>query len=129
MAAYNGTFASGWKRYWTDQFNDFFLNLSEGTPYQILTASERIDVLKKAGFDKLVAAKPIRFNHSTYYNTICCYSRCPLDSMEGIPIGDSMSLKPWQENSYVSFYHVTNGDFKEEYLGHVGKERVAEIKE
>lgn len=126
-AKYQGVFADAWKRCWSDKVNTFFMNLSEGIPYQILSASERVAVLEKAGFEGLVAAKPIELNNSSYYNTVCYYSGLPLDSMEGVPVEDRMSLMPWQENHYVSFYFVARGDFKEEKLCQEGLKKTQEI--
>ena len=126
---YQGVFASGWKRYWADKVNTFFIQLSNGEPYQVLTASERVDILINAGFKGLVAAKPIQYNNSTYYNTICECCKRPIDSMEGIPIEDAMRLKPWQENHYVSFYMIAKGDYKEERLVEAGRKKFNGIKE
>ena len=127
QAEYQGVFSAGWKRCWTDKVNAFFMNLSEGKPYQILSAEERVSILEKAGFEGLVPAKPIELNNSSYYNTVCYYSGLPLDSMEGIPVEDRMSLMPWQENHYVSFLFVARGDFKEERLCQEGLKKKQEI--
>lgn len=127
QAEYRGVFAAGWKRCWSDKVNAFFMSLSEGKPYQILSAEERVAILEKAGFEGLVPAKPIELNNSSYYNTVCSYSGLPLDSMEGIPVEDRMSLMPWQENHYVSFYFVAKGDFKEERLCQEGLKKKQEI--
>lgn len=128
-AAFTGVFSSGWKRCWSDKVNAFFMNISEGQPYQIMNAEERVDVLKKAGFDGLEAAKPVPFNNSSYFNTACFYSGLPIDSMEGIPVEEHMSLKLWQENHYVSFLYVARGDFKEENLCPEGIKKMNEIKQ
>lgn len=128
-AEYKGVFATGWHRYWADKLNTLFMEFSGGAPYQIMTAAERVDVLAKVGFDGLVAAEPIQLNQSTYYNTACvCYKR-PMDAIEGIPVEDSMNLKPWQENHYVSFHAVAMGVFKEDCLGVAGKKRLEELKQ
>lgn len=126
-AMYKGVFASGWERYWSDKVNDFFMSLSEGIPYQVLNAAERVEILEKAGYDGLETAKPVKMNKSSYFDTSCCYSHRPLDSMEGIPVEDSMSLMPWQENHYVSFYYTAKGDFKEENLCQEGIRKFQEF--
>lgn len=127
QAEYQGVFAAGWKRCWADKVNTFFMNLSDGRPYQILSAEERVTILGQAGFEGLVPAKPIELNNSSYYNTVCYYSGLPLDSMEGVPVEDRMSLMPWQENHYVSFFFVATGDFKEEKLCQEGLKKKQEI--
>lgn len=128
-AEYKGAFSSGWNRYWADKLNAIYMEFSGGVPYQIMTAAERICTFTKSGFDGLVAAAPIPYNQSTYYNTVCvCYKR-PLDAVEGIPVEDSMNLKPWQENRYVSFLAVAKGEFKEDCIGAAGKKRIEEIKQ
>ena len=127
QAEYHGVFSTGWERCWSDKVNAFFMSLSEGIPYQILSAVERVAVLEKGEFEGLVPARPIELNNSSYYNTVCCYSGLPLDSMEGIPVEDRMSLMPWQENHYVSFYFVAKGDFKEERLCLDGLKKKKEI--
>ena len=126
---YKGVFSNGWERCWSDLVNTFFMRQSEGRPYQIMNAEERVEILAKTGFEGLVASKPIELNNSSYFNTVCCYSGLPLDSMEGIPIEDRMSLKPWQENHYVAFYFVAKGDFKEEDLCPTGLKIMEEIKQ
>ncbi len=127
VSEYTGVFGLGWRRCWSDQVNAFFMNLSGGDPYQIMSAMERVEVLEKAGFEGLVAARPIEFNNSSYFNTVCFYSGLPLDAMEGIPVEDRMSLMPWQENRYVSFYFVAKGDFKEEMLCQEGLKKKQEM--
>ena len=128
-AAYKGVFCEGWQRFWSDQVNAFFMKLSGGKPYQIMSAAERVEVLKNNGFDGLSVARPIDYNNSSYFNTVCCYSGQPLDSMEGIPVEDRMSLMQWQENHYVSFFFVAKGDFKEENLCREGLKKMEEIKQ
>ena len=127
QAKYQGVFSAGWERCWSDKVNSFFMNFSEGKPYQILSAEERVGILEKAGFEGLAPAMPVELNNSSYYNTACYYSGLPLDSMEGIPVEDRMSLMPWQENHYVSFYFVARGDFKEERLCQDGLKKMQEI--
>lgn len=128
-ALYTGVFSSGWLRYWSDQVNEFFMKLTDGNPYQILNADERVKALIKAGYSGLVAAKPISYNESTYFNTICLSCRCPMDSMEGIAIEERMTLKPWQENRYVSFLAVAKGDYSEKTISPEGLKKIAEIKQ
>ncbi len=129
QAEYKGVFSSGWHRYWADKLNTVFMEFSGGTPYQIMTAAERVEVLAKSGFEGLVAAEPISYNQSTYYNTVCIYYKRPIDAVEGIPVEDSMKLKSWQENRYVSFLAVAKGEFKEDCIGMAGKKRMEEIKQ
>lgn len=128
-AAYNGVFSDGWKRFWADKVNTFFMRLSGGRPYQILSAEERVEILSINGFNGLVTAKPIDYNNSSYFNTVCCHSGLPLDSMEGIPVEDRMSLMQWQENHYVSFLYVAKGDYKEENLCQEGLKKMQVIKQ
>ena len=106
VALYKGVFSSGWTRLWADRVGDFFMSNSDKQPYHLLTARERVDVLVRAGYDGLIPAKPLRFNNSTFFNTECYQSRKPLDALEGIPIGDSMSLMTWQENDFISIYYA-----------------------
>lgn len=128
-AAYNGVFCAGWRRFWADKVNSFFMKLTDGKPYQIMNAAERVEVLKNNGFNGLVAATPIDYNNSSYYNTVCCHSGLPLDSMEGIPVEDKMSLMQWQENHFVSFLFVAKGDYREENLCQEGLKKIKEIKQ
>ena len=129
QAEYKGVFSSGWRRYWSDKLNSFFMEISGGTPYQIMSAAERVGVLTQSGFNGLVVADPILFNQSTYYNTVCIHYNRPLDAIEGIPVEDSMNLKPWQENCFVSFLAVAKGEFKEERIGMAGKKRMVLLKQ
>lgn len=126
-AKYEGVFAMGWERYWADKVNAFFMQCSDGRPYQILNAEERVTILEMAGFERLIPAMPIEFNYSSFYDTVCCYSGSPLDSMEGIPVEDRMSLLPWQENHYVSFLYSANGEFPDVKLCKEGLKKKTEI--
>lgn len=128
FASYNGVFSKGWSRFWADKVNAFFMEQSEGNPYQIMTANERVEILQKAGYDNLIPAKPIQYNNSTYYDTVCLVSKCPMDSMEGIPVEDIMSMKPWQENHYVSFFALAKGDYPEGKVCNAGIKRFNDIK-
>lgn len=117
---YRGVFCGGWKRFWADKIDDFFVKLSGGTPYQFLPALERVEILAKNGFDGIIPAKPIEYNHSSVFDTVCVCSNRPMDSMEGIPVEDSLDLKPWQEHHYVSFFAVASGDYPAAKLGGEG---------
>ena len=128
FAKYKGVFSKGWSRFWSDKVNAFFMEQSGGNPYQIMTASERVEILQKAGYEGLIPAKPIQYNNSTYYDTVCVFSKDPMDSMEGIPVDDIMSMKPWQENHYVSFFSLAKGDFPEGKVCCAGIKRFNEIK-
>ena len=128
-ALYKGVFSSGWKRFWADLISDFFRSKSEAKPYQLLPARERIDILERSGYAGLSPASPIELNHSSMFNTVCHKSRRPLDAQEGIPIGDLMSLKPWQERDYLSVYSILHGDASEDLLGMEGKRILYEFKE
>lgn len=127
-AGYTGVFSQGWSLFWTDRVNGFYMDVSGGTPYQLMNASERVEVLVGAGFEGLVPAKPIPLNNSSYFNTVCESCLRPLDSMEGIPIEDTMSLKPWQQNHFVSFYAVARGDFEETRICKEGIKKKQELK-
>lgn len=110
---YNGIFGSGWTRYWADRIDQFFSEIANGTLYQLLTAKERVDYLTKAGFEGLVAASPIEYNKSSYFNTYCAHYHKAIDSNEGIPLIDTSLLKVWQEPQYVSFLAIASGDYCE----------------
>ncbi len=126
-AIYKGVFASGWRRFWADLVRDFFLSMSGTRPYQLLTSKERIDILDHSGYEGLVPATPIRLNQSSMFNTVCHLSRKPLDAQEGIPINDSMPLKPWQEREYLSLYSIVHGDYPPNQLGADGKRVLCEL--
>lgn len=126
-ALYKGVFSSGWKRFWADLVCRFFASISGGTPYSILTADERVLILSESGYKGLFPARPIKYNKSSFFNTICDEYKKPLDSLEGIPIGESMLLKPWQERKYISFYAIAKGDYIDK-LGVEGEKRYCDIK-
>ena len=126
---YCGIFANGWKRYWADLASDFFMNLSVGNPYQIMRASERVETLRKTGVDGLAPAKPIQYNQSTFFDTICQYYRKPMDSIEGIPKEDTVKIRAWQEHRYVSFFAMATGNCPEKSVCVEGQKKYADIKE
>lgn len=126
---YKGLFASGWKRYWADLASEFFMSLTGGNPYQIMRASERVEALQKTGIKGLVAAQPIKYNKSTYFDTVCLSYKKPMDSMEGIPKEDTVKIKPWQEHSYVSFLALASGNFQEKEVCMEGLKKYEDIKE
>lgn len=128
VSSYCGIFADGWNLYWADLVSAFFMNLTGGNPYQIMNARERVETLQKAGFDGLEAAKPIKFNNSTYFDTVCQYYKKPMDSMEGIPKEDTIKIKPWQEHKYVSFFALATGSYLEKNVCVEGLKKYADIK-
>lgn len=101
---YKGLFSDGWDRWWADLLNTFFKNLSE-KKFSFLKAEERVEILQKTlGIKNLIPAKPIHFNASSEFWTICEALKLPLDPLEGIKIKLSHELKPWQEPKYMSLY-------------------------
>lgn len=107
---YNGIFASGWKRYWTDQLDSLFKTYSGGNPSSTYTAKERVEIIKQATqIEGLQTALPIEFCTSTYYNTICEALKRPIDSLEAYEIYESYDLRSWQEPKYLSFFALASG--------------------
>ncbi len=128
-AVYSGLFANGWKRYWAELVSAFFMNLTGGNPYQIMRASERVETLQRIGIKGLVVAQPIKYNKSSYFDTICQFYKKPMDSMEGIPKEDTVMIKPWQEHRYVSFLALASGNYQEKDVCVEGIKKYEDIKD
>lgn len=112
---YTGILSEGWTRYWSDKLFCYFTNL--GYNINAMSAEQRVALLnKELGGINIVAAKPIKFNQSTFYDTICDTLRKPMDSIEGYVIQETTELKPWQEPRYVSFYALASGKASEDIL-------------
>lgn len=109
---YKGVFSKGWKRFWSHRLNILFQEISEGNSWVSLNAEERVNILiKQYGLKKIQAAKPLKFASSSYFDTICEYTKMPLDSMEGYEIFESYELRPWQAPKYISFYGIAKDTY------------------
>ena len=83
------------KKWWRSLAEDI-------SPLSILGASERVNKLKELiGLKRLVAATPIKDFYGDHFQTICEYSRKPLDPIDGVIIDEQDPL-PWQERRYLS---------------------------
>ncbi len=103
-AKYTGLFSDGWDRWWMDSLNSLFKAISEGRRLPSLSASERVEFLStNTGIKGLVHAEPLPFCNSSNFWTICEETKKPLDPLEGFRAYESIDLKPWQEQKYISF--------------------------
>ncbi len=101
-AKYNGLFFDGWDRWWADLVLSKFNEIS-GKKLSFINAEERVEILNTLTTQKdLVAAKPLKYNVSNEFWTICEGYKKPLDPMEGFRVQTTQELKPWQEPKYLS---------------------------
>jgi hypothetical protein len=100
---YSGVFSDGWERWWADNTESIFSKITGGLRLQELNAIQRIDKLRKIGFENLVPASPLPYCKSTEFWTICEAYKKPLDPLEGFKIYETDEPKPWQEPKYISF--------------------------
>lgn len=111
---YSGILSEGWKRYWADLVNVFFENISNGELLPVLTATERVNILKKKfNLDGLKPAQPIKYCCSSMFWSICEGFKKPLDPAEGYDVFESDVLKSWQEPKYLSFAAVISERYPE----------------
>lgn len=104
-AKYTGVFSSapGWVRWWADCVIEIFNKLT-GQRLSTLDANQRVTLLKnKTKLNKLTAATPIINSVSTNFWTICDYYKKPLDPMEGFKVFSYKELRPWQDETYLSY--------------------------
>jgi hypothetical protein len=102
-AKFTGLFCDGWTRWWSDITIGLFKEIT-GQRLSTTNAKERVDLLSgKLGLKGLIAAAPITNCTSTDFWTICEGYKKPLDPLEGFKIFETVELKPWQENKYISF--------------------------
>lgn len=115
-AKYKGVFSDGWCRWWMYLIDDIFYEKTENY-LSYLDANERVELLKKiTGFKKLVAADPIRENHSNRFWTYCKVLEKPLDPLEGFKINNPIDPKPWQEYDYCSLLSILEQKYKNKGL-------------
>lgn len=101
FAKYKGVFCDGWNRWWEHEINNIFKQ-----EFQInqsyLNADEKCQLFKDRGINNIISPKPIKFNSSNRFTTVCKVLNQPLDSLEGYRTYSSKPLKQWQEYDYVS---------------------------
>ncbi len=114
---YKGVLSDGWCRYWSDCAILTFKEISRGGRLAMLTANERVEILKKnTGIEGLIAAEPIEYCTSNMFWTICEGLKLPLDPNEGYKVYESSELKPWQEPKYLSFSAINSGRYSSKGL-------------
>ena len=102
-AKYTGVFSTGWERWWADYVIESFNGLTKQR-LSTLKAIDRVTLLKeKTKLNKLIDATPIVNSVSTNFWTICEYYKKPLDPMEGFKVFSYKELRPWQDETYLSF--------------------------
>jgi hypothetical protein len=108
-ALFTGAFSDGWNRWWTDRIIDIFKDNSTGKRPSLLNAEDRVVVLKDfSKLSGLQAAKPLEYNKSSKFWTICEAYKAPLDPIEGYKIHSTIEPKSWQEDKYISLLAVLN---------------------
>ncbi len=100
-AKYSGVFSDGWNRWWMFKVDKIFTELA-GTYLSYLNAKEKVEVLKRIGFENLVFSELIKHNHSYRYWVVCKALNKPLDPMEGFKVYTRSEPKSWQEYEYIS---------------------------
>lgn len=114
---YRGAFSDGWCRYWSDHIISTFKEISQGGRLAMLTANERVEILKNTTkIEGLIAAEPIEYCKSSLFWTTCEGLKLPLDPNEGYKVYESLELKPWQEPKYLSFSAINSGRFSSKGL-------------
>jgi hypothetical protein len=102
-ARYKGAFGQSWERWWQPEVNRIFESLCS-IPLPSLDAAERVAALvEHTGLTGLMAAEPIKLNHSTWYWTICEAYKVPLDPAEGFRLA-GVEPTVWQEYDYISLH-------------------------
>lgn len=98
---YTGILSEGWERWWADKTEEIFKTRTDRR-LQELNASQRVEYLKKLGFDNITEANPLPYCRSSEFWTICEAYKKPLDPLEGFKIYEVNEPKPWQEAKYIS---------------------------
>ncbi|GGA94753.1 hypothetical protein [Mucilaginibacter rubeus] len=102
-AKYKGVFHESWDRWWSDSVSEIFSDLTRDN-LAGLNAEERVALLLPIVGEKIVAAKPLKFNFSTNYWTVCVVTKQPIDPYEAFKIDMKSEPKPWQDYNYVSLF-------------------------
>ena len=108
-AKYHGIFSDGWDRWWMSEVNELFEKLSQGIPLAHLSAERRSYILSEALHSEIVPPTPINYCRSTRFWTLCQKEGKPLDPDEGFRLNE-IKMKPWIEDSYISFDALLNSD-------------------
>lgn len=108
---YKGILSDGWKRYWTDGMYTFFKK--NDVMLATLPSEERVkNVERITGVSGVVAASPIKFCTSTYFDAICEVLKKPIFSRECYELFCPAELRPWQDKRYVSLLAILSGKAK-----------------
>ena len=103
---YKGLFGDGWKRWWADDLNDWFKNIS-GERLAFLNAQKRVKILtEKTGLKEIYYATPLKYCNSSEFWSICEGYKVPIDPIEGFKISTTADLKPWQESKVLSLIAI-----------------------
>ncbi|MFK5970647.1 MAG: hypothetical protein QM487_11080 [Candidatus Marithrix sp.] len=102
-AKYKGVFSDGWDRWWEHKINNIFKQEFQ-ISQSYLNADEKCQLFKDQGINNIISPKPIKFNSSNRFTTVCKVLNQPLDSLEGYRAYSSKPLRQWQEYDYVSLY-------------------------
>jgi hypothetical protein len=100
-AGYTGVFSEGWLRWWNWKLERWWHGTTGASPLGMITATERIDLLRDALHLDLAPAPAIAESYSTVYWTICQGYRTPLDPVNGYAL-NLVPREPWLEPDYIS---------------------------
>ncbi len=128
---YSGPFASGWRRWWWSQVEDWWASQGDKCPsLRRVGASERVNLINSFQQLKLIAAKPIKAQYSEKFFTLCAATSKPLDPMDGFRVSLS-SKRNWQDAIFVSVDAALNRENKESWgrIHPSDRERFSSLKE
>lgn len=102
-ARYRGILGNGWKRWWMRGINDLWRSLSGGKYLQMMTATDRVTVLKEIlHTDAITPSEKLRYCESDKFWAVCYGTGKPIDPVDGFVIAGQESHYPWQDYRYVS---------------------------
>ncbi len=102
---YNGILSGSYSRWWFQDVNNKWLEISDGKSLRRMNATERVKILNKTFNLSLQVVAPINLAHSASFWTICVGTNMPLDPSEGY-IVRKKDMEVWQEQEYISLYGV-----------------------
>lgn len=103
--SYGGIFCEGFPRFWRVPLMAALDELANGA-WVKLDASSRAGLLAKAfGIRSLKPLEPIQPKYSTSYDTVCAFSKRPLNRMNGFALFDDDS-RIWKDTRFISAYEL-----------------------
>lgn len=116
FALYKGVLSERENKWWLFKIEKWIQDIlsPEFTyTYSEVEAEKRVNkIIEVSNFKSLYASEPLKYHKSSCFDTVCIFSKKPIDKLESI-FAKNNSKNPWDEFDYISYEYALSEENQE----------------